>query len=195
MAEGKIKMKKIFIMVAAVCTMLVCASCGNTSNDNENNVNLTNSEAVAENDNVNNDDGTSAVLPDKSHFETVPDDANASFNYVIETSRSLYKNGNGKRLYGYLGTEKVNNKNCYVFSIYEENDNKHNEIATVAIEPKTFTMYELGKNGKFVKIAVKEVSSDDSECEWADKVTESFSKYLSSNSVKVANVSEKKTTK
>lgn len=186
-------MKKLFIIAAAVCTMLVCASCGNASSGNEN-VNLTNSEAAVENDSVN-DNNNVSVLPDKSKFETVPEDANASFNYVIESSKTLYKNSSGKRLYGYLGTEKVSNKNCYVFSIYEENDNEHNEIATVAVEPKTLTMYELVKNGKFVKVAVSEVSDDDSEYEWANEVTESFSKYLSSNSVKVSKVSGKKSAK
>ena len=190
-------MKKIIVIAAAVCTLFVCSSCSDKTAENTNSsVNLANTQVATEVSDSSEEEVSS--LPDKSNFEVVPATASDSFNYMIEACKKVYPNNQGKRLYGYLGTEKVKGANCFIFSIYEENDDKHSEVATVAVEPNSFDMFALNSaTGKYEKLVIPNDESSAAETEWAEKETATFEKYLSSGSAKADKVSStaKKTSK
>ena len=189
-------MKKIIVTAAAICTLFVCSSCANTKADNsDSNVNLANTQMTEES--VSSEEEFSS-LPDKSNFEVAPATASDSFNYMIEATKKVYPDNQGKRLYGYLGTEKVKGVNCFVFSIYEENDDRHSEVATVAVDPKSFNMFSLNPTtNKYESLVIPNDESSAAETEWAEKETATFEKYLSSGSAKADKVSStaKKTSK
>ena len=48
-----------------------------------------------------------------------------------------------KKLYGYTGTKTVNKKNCYIFVIYDKNDDVLTKVATVAAEVASDKLYVL----------------------------------------------------
>ena len=53
-------------------------------------------------------------------FEVLPEEANAVFNRVINAAKSTYPKDSGmKRQYGYRGVEEVNGQRCYLFSVYD----------------------------------------------------------------------------
>ena len=118
-------MKKLMIAVAIVCTMFTFPACGkNADNKTENNVNLTNNDVTTAQTEVTDEvpDETTS-LPDRSTLEKIPDEAVDSFNQVVDVCKEIYPLAEKtKRLYGYTGTKTVNKKNCYIFVIYDKND-------------------------------------------------------------------------
>ena len=86
-----------------------------------------------------------------------------------------------KRLYGYTGTKTVNKKNCYIFVIYDKNDDVLTKVATVAAEVASDKLYVLDDESA-EKINTEDVKTQSTES-WADQVTESFAEYYQSKEV------------
>ena len=139
-------MKKLMIAVAIVCTMFALPACGkNADNKTENNVNLTNNDVTTAQTEVSDEvpDETTS-LPDRSTLEKIPDEAVDSFNQVVDVCKEIYPLAEKtKRLYGYTGTKTVNKKNCYIFVIYDKNDDVLTKVATVAAEVASDKLYVL----------------------------------------------------
>ena len=88
-----------------------------------------------------------------------------------------------KRLYGYTGTKTVNKKNCYIFVIYDKNDDVLTKVATVAAEVASDKLYVLDdETGSAEKINTEDVKTQSTES-CADQVTESFAEYYQSKEV------------
>ena len=177
-------MKKLIVLTAIVCAAISLVSCGKTNSSE--NVNLANTEVTSSVTTENTEeDETVSSLPDKTTFEKVPDEAVDSFNYMIETTKKIYTDTNGKRLYGYIGVETISNKSCYIFAVYEENDGVHTAVATVGVEPNSLKIYALDEQTqKFALLDVPADSDDESQAAWADVVTDSFAGYLSADNEK-----------
>lgn len=170
------------ILTALVCAAFSFSACGKSAEKTEDNVNLANTavtttesvevEAVEEPEAV-------SSLPDKSTLEKIPDEAVDSFDYVVETIKVIYpQQEDSKRLYGYMGVETVNNKDCYVFVIYDQANDVHTKVATIAIETDSDKMYSLDEeNNSYSELDVPDDSSSQTEEEWADKITASFAEY------------------
>lgn len=179
-------MKKLMIAVAIVCTMFAFPSCGkNADNKTENNVNLTNNDVTTAQTEVTDEvpDETTS-LPDRSTLEKIPDEAVDSFNQVVDVCKEIYPLAEKtKRLYGYTGTKTVNKKNCYIFVIYDKNDDVLTKVATVAAEVASDKLYVLDdETGSAEKINTEDVKTQSTES-WADQVTESFAEYYQSKEV------------
>ena len=156
-------MKKLMIAVAIVCTMFAFPACGkNADNKTENNVNLTNNDVTT----------------------AQTDEAVDSFNQVVDVCKEIYPLAEKtKRLYGYTGTKTVNKKNCYIFVIYDKNDDVLTKVATVAAEVASDKLYVLDdETGSAEKINTEDVKTQSTES-WADQVTESFAEYYQSKEV------------
>ena len=166
-------MKKLMIAVAIVCTMFAFPACGkNADNKTENNVNLTNNDVTTAQTEVTDevpDENTS--LPDRSTLEKIPDEAVDSFNQVVDVCKEIYPLAEKtKRLYGYTGTKTVNKKNCYIFVIYDKNDDVLTKVATVAAEVASDKLYVLDdETGSAEKINTEDVKTQSTES-WADQV-------------------------
>ena len=172
-------MKKLMIAVAIVCTMFALPACGkNADNKTENNVNLTNNDVTTAQTEVSDEvpDETTS-LPDRSTLEKIPDQ-------VVDVCKEIYPLAEKtKRLYGYTGTKTVNKKNCYIFVIYDKNDDVLTKVATVAAEVASDKLYVLDdETGSAEKINTEDVKTQSTES-WADQVTESFAEYYQSKEV------------
>ena len=68
----------------------------------------------------------------------------------------------------------MNKKNCYIFVIYDKNDDVLTKVATVAAEVASDKLYVLDdETGSAEKINTEDVKTQSTES-WADQVTESF---------------------
>ena len=154
-------MKKLMVAVAIVCTMFAFPACGkNADNKTENNVNLTNNDVTTAQTEVSDEvpDETTS-LPDRSTLEKIPDEAVDSFNQVVDVCKEIYPLAEKtKRLYGYTGTKTVNKKNCYIFVIYDKNDDVLTKVVTVAAEVASDKLYVLDdETGSAEKINTEDV--------------------------------------
>ena len=74
-------------------------------------------------------------------------------------------------------------KNCYIFVIYDKNDDVLTKVATVAAEVASDKLYVLDdETGSAEKINTEDVKTQSTES-WADQVTESFAEYYQSKEV------------
>lgn len=164
-------MKKL-ISVLCLCTIVALAGCGK-SNSKYENVNLTNSNVQEEKDK--NDTSSS---PSKADFQTVPDEGEKALDQVVEVAKESFKDSKGKLMYGYQGEQKINNVECYIFTVYSGDNDTYTELGTFAVVKKTDALYQLNKDTNKFEIVEQEADKTSS---WADTQTESFAKYLSSN--------------
>ena len=145
-------MKKLMIAVAIVCTMFALPACGkNADNKTENNVNLTNNDVTTAQTEVSDEvpDETTS-LPDRSTLEKIPDEAVDSFNQVVDVCKEIYPLAEKtKRLYGYTGTKTVNKKNCYIFVIYDKND----DVLTIRAKRLMTILLQLLKQPRLKQFA------------------------------------------
>lgn len=170
------------ILTAFLCAVFSFSACGKSAGKTEDNVNLANTAvttAESVEDENEKESETVSSLPDKNTLEKIPDEAVESFDYVVETAKVIYPQHEGsKRLYGYMGVEAVNNRDCYVFVIYDQADDLNTKVASIAIETDSDKMYSLDKEtNSYSELEVPDESSSEAEEKWADKITASFAEY------------------
>ena len=88
---------------------------------------------------------TDAVKDDRAKFQPLPDEANGAFNTVINTVKSISPLASGmNRQYGYKGKEKVGEVECYLFSVYDfDEDNSSIKVGDFAKAIDEDIVYKL----------------------------------------------------
>lgn len=178
-------MKKILIIsVLAAC--LVLGGCSSSETDkNQKNVEVTNNE-VSDTDILGDeDDAESSSVPDKPTFSKIPDEAVGAFDYMINSTKKIFTQESKKRSYGYIGEEKIENKDCYAFEIYDLNDTESLKIATVAVTKEADKVYLYNENTE--KYEIIEMPRDFTELESEDWVTSNSSAEVDSSSIADSN--------
>ena len=96
---------------------------------------------------------TDAVKDDRAQFQPLPDEANSAFNTVIGAVKKISPLENGiNRQYGYKGKEKVGDIECYLFSVYDfDEDNSSVKVGDFAKAVSEDIVYKLD-GGSFEEI-------------------------------------------
>lgn len=161
-------MKKCFICFVLACLAIVCISCENRSDSND--------AGMLENTGEYNGSAESNVSEfisevSRENYKEIPNEAMESFNYVSDASKVIFKDVQGKWMYGYKGIQKICDEDCHVFTIYSETDETSSKVGTLAKSLKTDSLYILDiSTGKFTK-------SDliiDNENSWANTPTKTL---------------------
>ena len=176
-------MKKLMIVAALIISTAAFAGCGNDNSGKNENTNLANTDVNITESSTEKEAESS--LPDKTEFEKIPDEAVDSFDYMVEATKKIYIQETSKRFYGYIGTEIVENDECYVFELYDVEDSLNEKVATVAVSKNAETIYVYNERSEeYSVLEVPEDSSSQTESQWSDSVTASFADYLNSESDK-----------
>lgn len=176
-------MKKLMIVAALIISTAAFAGCGNDNSGKNENTNLANTDVNITESSTEKEAESS--LPDKTEFEKIPDEAVDSFDYMVEATKKIYIQETSKRFYGYIGTETVENDECYVFELYDVEDSLNEKVATVAVSKNAETIYVYNERSEeYSVLEVPEDSSSQTESQWSDSVTASFADYLNSESDK-----------
>lgn len=143
-------MKKIVMYIFIACTLLVISSCERAADISDVNV-IENSKQQVQTTDKNEDTDVK-----KEKYSKIPDNAEESLNSVADASKELYPDAEGNWMYGYKGTEKIADEECYVFSVYTKSGDDSNKIGVVAKAVKSENIYELNETtGKFEKAVIK----------------------------------------
>lgn len=143
-------MKKIVMYIFIACTLLIISSCERAADIS--NVNVIDSSKQQ----VETDEQNDNVDIAKEKYTKIPDNAEESLNSVADASKELYPDAEGNWMYGYKGTEKIFDEECYVFSVYTKSGDDSNKIGVVAKSVNGDNIYELNEiTGKFEKAVIK----------------------------------------
>jgi hypothetical protein len=178
-------MKKICIYAVLTAVAILCAGCGKI-NDSQNteNTKLANTEVVTEVA-VDSSEAEQTSAFDGTDFKEIPETASKPFNYLIEAVSDEYPSEGDKRLYGYIGTEKINGESCYMFTVYDVADDVKNEVVNAAVSGDSSRVYIYdSENERYTILKCKKIQT------WADKITSTFAGYLSPKTETVDSVSE-----
>ena len=90
-----------------------------------------------------------AVKEDRANFQELPEEANDAFNTVINAVKTVSPLEKGmNRQYGYKGKEKVDGIECYLFSVYDfDEDNSSVKVGEFAKAVDEELVYKLGDTG------------------------------------------------
>ncbi len=127
-------MKKMIISLVLAGIMCPLAACGASDTDMEAAITAPVTEEQTEN-----------RIPETAAFEILPEEANGVFNHVITAAKNTYPLADGaKRQYGYKGKDIINGEECYLFSVYDSDDNgKSFKIAEIAGSVNGSSVYTL----------------------------------------------------
>lgn len=143
-------MKKIVMYIFIACTLLIVSSCERAADISNVNV-IESSNKQVESDDKNGDEDIA-----REKCAKIPDNAEESLNSVADASKELYPDAEGNWMYGYKGTEKISDEECYVFSVYTKSGDDSNKIGVVAKSVDNDNIYELNEaTGKFEKAVIK----------------------------------------
>lgn len=163
-------MKKLTAIIIALSAAALMCSCGSVDSDKKS------AEKAEKSDVVTTAPDDEAVtetftLPSRETFAKVPDEAAQSFDYVIKSVKKSYpvSEKGATRLYGYLGEEDINECKCYIFAVYDKNDDVHTEVATVAVTEDSSEIYVYNNElSVYEALETPEDDSTDSEYHWAE---------------------------
>ncbi|MDE6149022.1 MAG: hypothetical protein K2F81_02870 [Ruminococcus sp.] len=157
-------MKRFIICVILSCSALICAACENQSDLTDNGI---------LNDKDKYSDAESSLSEfitevSKENFIEIPNEAIESFNYVSEASKVIFNDISGKWMYGYKGIQKINGKNCHVFTIYSETADQRIKAGTLAKSNTSTDLFILDNaTGKYKST----IFSDKTDASWANTPT------------------------
>lgn len=189
-------MKKLILAALITCTVLSFTACGKTAEKSktDDNVNLANTDVTTADTQATDEvpDADVQSLPDKSTLEKIPDEAVASFDYVVDACKKLYPQADkSKRLYGYTGLKTVNDNECYGFVVYDKADDVTIKVATLAIETKSDKLYKIDdETGSAEVVEVPDDSEASATESCSDTVTASFADYYKAKSSSISSVLE-----
>ena len=107
-------------------------------------------------------------LPDKTEFVKIPNEAVEAFNFGIEELKNVCPIDKGfKRLYGYVGEEKVENADCYVFCVYDQKKDETLYVGKIARAVEAEKLWF--DNGEGYELIETEKSPA-----WSETVTETY---------------------
>ncbi len=107
-------------------------------------------------------------LPDKTEFVKIPNEAVEAFNFGVEELKNVCPIDKGfKRLYGYVGEEKVENADCYVFCVYDQKKDETLYVGKIARAVEAEKLWF--DNGEGYKLIETEKSPA-----WSETVTETY---------------------
>lgn len=156
-------MKKIVLMTA-ICCLLLMAGCGSTKSKDMENKGAASQEISADDMNAEGFD-----IPPRETFAKIPGGAEQSFDYVVKTiDKNFPKAENSvKRYYGYLGEEEVDGALSYIFAVYDSADGSHSAVATAAVTADCSKVYALDENsGQYWLIEKYEPAQKPAEYSW-----------------------------
>ena len=135
-------MKKIIMTIMLIGALSAMIACSNKADAeptaSEIEENITSAQTVT---NVANDE--------RVHFQELPEEANAAFNTVINTAKEIFPVEKGiNRQYGYKGTKTVEGIECYLFSVYDfDDDEKSVKVGDFAKAVNDNVIYKLSDTG------------------------------------------------
>lgn len=159
----------IICIIIISCSALIFAACEKQSD-------LTDNKIL--NGNEKHSDAESSLSEfiteiSKENFIEIPNDAMDSFNYVSKASKVIYNDIAGKRMYGYKGIQKVNGKDCHIFTVYSEIGDERIKAGSLAKYIKGNDLYILDSTtGKYSNA----IFSDKTDDSWANTPTAALAK-------------------
>ena len=155
-------MKKTILIAVMALISLTIVSCGSTKkNDGKT---LTTASQTAQQQLQNTE-------IDKDGFSQIPDEAEKALGVAAKRSEGVFET-QGDRSFGYTGTDVVNGKTCYCFSLFDKNEDDTYYIADIAVEAdgeKVYSSKAGKKDYSEMRAAVKAQG-------WNEKQTPAFSK-------------------
>lgn len=135
-------MKKIVIMTA-ICCLLLMTSCGSKKTKD-----IEKTKAVEQEASVEEDTTESFSIPPRETFAEIPIEAEKSFDYVVQTIDKTFPKAKKsvKRYYGYMGEDQVEGKLSYVFAVYDSSNGNNSSVATAAVTADGSMVYALDEN-------------------------------------------------
>lgn len=148
--KGSIEMKRLVATLVLAGVMVGISSCafkgeGSVSDNETSNK----AQAVV----------TDAVKDDRAKLCELPEEANGAFNTIINTVKKICPLEKGmNRQYGYKGLEKVGDADCYLFSVYDfDEDNSSVKVGDFAKAVEGEMIYKLvGSNYEQVELGDEE---------------------------------------
>lgn len=153
-------MKKFLICFILSCSALICTACEKQTDSTENNMLNNNKYSDSES-------SLTAFITEvsKENYIEIPNEAMSSFNYVSKASKVIFNEISGKWMYGYKGVQKIDGKNCDVFTVYSEIGEERIKAGTLAKSVKSSELYILDNDtGKYSKA----IFSDKNDDSWAN---------------------------
>ncbi|MBR1563644.1 MAG: hypothetical protein IJ645_10620 [Ruminococcus sp.] len=107
-------------------------------------------------------------LPDKTEFVKIPNEAVDAFNFGVEELKAVCPVEKGfKRLYGYVGEEKVVDADCYVFCVYDQKKDETVYVGKIARAVDAEKLwFDNGSGYEFIET--------ERVPEWSETVTETY---------------------
>lgn len=92
---------------------------------------------------------TDAVKDDRAQLCELPEEANDAFNTVINAVKNISPLEKGmNRQYGYKGKQDINGAECYLFSVYDfDEDNSSVKVGEFAKEVTGEAVYKVSDSG------------------------------------------------
>lgn len=112
------------------CTFVFCAACEKNANVSD----IKTEENKYSNSAEEIDRESFLADVQKENFTKLPANAENSLNYVAAASKEIYPEVKGEKMYGYKGIEKINDKSCYVFTVFTKSDDSGSKIGVIAID-------------------------------------------------------------
>lgn len=75
------------------------------------------------------------------NYSVMPNNTENYLNDIMQTSKRIFPDADGEFRYGYKGKESINNEDCFVFSVFTENDDTNTKIGSVGISEKKKNIY------------------------------------------------------
>lgn len=138
-------MKKISLLIV-LCFTLMISGCGsNNSKQAEKNSSKSSATTSAEDITTSEETIESFTIPSRDTFAEIPDEAELSFDRVVNTIDKTFPKAkkNVKRYYGYMGEQPVDGTPSYVFAIYDRTDDADVLVATAAVTADNSRVYAL----------------------------------------------------
>ena len=135
-------MKKIIMTIMLIGALSAVTACSNKADAeptaSEIEENISSAQTV-----------TNAANDERVHFQELPEEANAAFNTVINTAKDVCPVKKGvNRQYGYKGTKTVEGIECYLFSVYDfDDDEKSVKVGDFAKAVNDNIIYQLSDTG------------------------------------------------
>lgn len=160
-------MKKILLMTA-ICCLLLMAGCGSKKTNDIRSLGAA-ADMVADKTTTDGETVESFVIPSYETFAEMPADAVPSFDQAVKTVDKTFpkKKKSTKRYYGYLGEEQIEGELSYVFAVYDSNGDKQSTVATAAVTADCSKVYALDEtSGQYWLIERYEPEKPLAEFSW-----------------------------
>lgn len=129
-------MKKIIACLLLCIITIVVASCSENRSDSSEKDKTTTAQKSSY------ESGKSFKAEDLNEdYSIMPKDTESYLNEIMQNSKRIFPDADGEFRFGYKGKESINKENCFVFTVFIENDDVNTKIGVVGISEKKKNIY------------------------------------------------------